>query len=85
MLPSAAWHGYFDITLEAKLHWHGIILHEGMSRDELARILREVFPERNAVHVYLDPEQSVIENMERWIADRRSGRAGRSVPPSNSV
>ena len=57
----SAWSGQFEFSLgdEPVLHFHGLILHLGCSKKELARILRQSFIQPRAVSV-----------SEWWTADR---------------
>ncbi len=64
-LRDTSWIGFFDISLNGMLHWHGLILHPSGPGKSLKPILREVFPEDLAVKVSeWEQEKTFWENLD---------------------
>jgi hypothetical protein len=76
--PSTSWYGFFDVSLAGVLHWHGVVLHAEVTRNELEARLEVTFPEEDRVVIRpWKRSQSLAENLQgvfnySLVADRHA-------------
>lgn len=67
-LPLCSADGYFDVSMRGLMHWHGVVIHPGLSREEVRKKLKRAFPGRRMVDVAeWRNDRAFIENMESVI------------------
>jgi hypothetical protein len=49
--PGTSWLGLFDVSLEGKVHFHGVVLHSELSCTALEGLLKGSFPEDKQVEI----------------------------------
>lgn len=76
--PGTSWLGYFDVSLNGMVHWHGLVLHPEMPRSALETHLTGSFGEDDQVIVsQWKTSQSLVENLQAvlnyaLVADRHA-------------
>jgi hypothetical protein len=76
--PSTSWLGFFDVSLDGVLHWHGLVLHPDLSRRGLVNLLDRSFPGRGEANVrQWNHNHALAENLQNVLnyslpADRHS-------------
>ena len=75
---STSWYGFFDVSLNGVIHWHGVVLHPEVARNELEALLEAWFPEQDQVRISKwKRSQSLAENLQgvfnySLVADRHA-------------
>lgn len=76
--PGTSWLGYFDVSLNGMVHWHGLVLHPSTPRNALEAHLKASLREDNQVMVsHWKASQSLAESLQAvlnyaLVADRHA-------------